>query len=178
MMTSLIREVFRKATNTKGGESMNLEKFGLLFLINYFNQLGTVKNHLQLAFKEVLLAMHSSFEIVNQTVGKSILGKHLDIITPLLGQVQGVLDYTIEKVTPVDASQNPLSGEEHLRIKEHIVNSIISAIDEEIENISETTSEKNKLKVEALQTVKQVLVHQKEKSVRAAESMPAKSAVA
>lgn len=146
---------------------MNLEKFGLLFLINYFNQLGTVKNHLQLAFKEVLLAMQSSFDIVNHTVGKSILGKHVDLITPLIGQVQGVIDYTIEKVTPpASSSQAPLSGEDHLRIKEHIVNSIISAIDEEIENISETATEKNKLKVEALQTVKQVLVNQKDKSVR------------
>ncbi|EKD42617.1 MAG: hypothetical protein ACD_73C00083G0001, partial [uncultured bacterium] len=42
---------------------------------------------------------------------------------------------------------------------------IISAIDEEISSVRGTTTEKGKLKVEALQTVKHVLVNQKNKPI-------------
>lgn len=154
---------------------MGLEKFGLLILINYLNQLGEVKNHLQMALKEVLLAMQSSLEIVGKSTNNTVLSGSKDLIDPILGPVQKVLNFTIDKVSPVDPNQ-PISFDDSMQIKEHIVESIISAIDDEIENTKGTSNEKNKLKIEALNTVKQVLGQQKKKPVRFEEGKPAKKA--
>jgi len=144
---------------------MNIEKLGLLFLINYFNQLGEVKKHLMSALKEVLLAVHTSVDIVGQSTGKSLLGNQLDFINPIIKQIQGLLEFSIDKVTPVDPNKQEMAIEESLKLKQHIVNSIISAIDDEIVSVRGTSTEKGKLKVEALQTVKQVLTSQKNKPV-------------
>lgn len=140
---------------------MSLEKLGVLFLLNYFNQLSTVKNHVLNAVKEILLAIQSSVDILSQSTSKSLLGNRVDFLNPMISQINRVLDYTIERITP-DQVVSP--GEETgQRIKDHIVGSIISAIDDEIENTRNLASEKNKLKVEALYTVKQVLMTQKKK---------------
>ncbi len=144
---------------------MNFEKLGLLFLINYFNQLGEVKNHLLAALKEVLMAVQTSVDIVGQSATKKILGGQFDLLSPVFRQVQGVIQYSIDRVGPMTPSKAELSLEEGLKLKEHIVNSIISAIEDEIENTRGTTTEKAKLKIEALQTVKQVLQNQKNKSL-------------
>lgn len=140
---------------------MQIEKFGLLFLINYFNQLGNVKNHVLLALKEVILAMQSSFDIVRQSLAKSVLGTNLEFVASLMNHVQSLLDYSITRVTPAALQDERLATEEGSRLKDHIVSSIVSAIDEEIENTEGTLTEKNRLKIEALQTVKQVLLNQK-----------------
>ncbi|MBX7147887.1 hypothetical protein K1X76_02275 [bacterium] len=139
---------------------MSLEKLGLLFLLNYFNQLGTVKNHLLLALREVLLAMNASVEIVAQTANPRIKGTGLDVFQPLVKQAQGVINYTIDKITPPDSQLEEGKAPSETHLKEHIVDSIISAIDDEIENTSELTNQKSRLKVEALQTVKEVLLSQ------------------
>ena len=143
---------------------MSLEKIGLLFLLNYLNQLGTVKDHLLLAVREMLLAMQASVDIVSQTAGKTLLGNRGDFVSPLVKQVQGVLNYTIEKVTPENGIEELKKLENGFKLKANIVESIVSAINDEIENISDTSNEKNKLKIEALNTVKQVLMHQKKSS--------------
>ena len=140
---------------------MQIEKFGLLFLINYFNQLGNVKNHVLLALKEVILAMQSSFDIVRQSLAKSVLGTNLEFVASLMNHVQSLLDYSITKVTPAELEDERAATEEGSSLKDHIVSSIVSAIDEEIENTQGTLTEKNRLKVEALQTVKQVLLNQR-----------------
>lgn len=140
---------------------MSLEKLGLIFLINYFNQLGTVKNHLLSAVKEVILAIQASLDIWAKTAPKAVLGSRLEFISPILSQIQSLLTYTIEKISPeIIQSESFVAGEEQ-RLKGHIVNSIISAIDDEIVHTRDTSSEKNKLKIEALHTVKKVLINQK-----------------
>lgn len=141
---------------------MNLEKLGLLFLINYFNQLGTVKNHVLLAFREILMAVQTSLDIVSQSSGAKILGTQFDLLNPILSKAQSVVSYGIEKVTPPQ-EQNVTPLDDGKRIKDHIVKSIISAIDDEMSMIKDSTLEKNKLKIEALHTVKQVLLNQKSK---------------
>lgn len=143
---------------------MGFEKFGLLILLNYLNQLGEVKNHLQLALREVLLAMQSSLEIVGKSTNNTALSGSKDFIDPFLGPVQKILSYTIEKVNPEQTTDEEIQKIGNtMQLKDHIVQSIISAIDDEIVNTKGTTSEKNKLKVEALNTVKQVLIQQKKK---------------
>lgn len=145
---------------------MGLEKLGLFFLINYFNQLGEVKNHLQLAMKEVLLAVNCSVDIMSESTNSTLFKNKLDFLNLMFEQVQGVLNYSIQAVTPpMNLTKSKLSDPEANKLKEHIVNSIVSAIDDEIENITDTTTEKGKLKVEALSTVRQVLISQKKKIV-------------
>lgn len=142
---------------------MGLEKLGVLFLMNYANQVGAVRNHLLSAVKEVLLAVQTSFEIVSQTGNQAKLGG-IDFISPLMEPVQKILSFTINKVSPEGPALSMSARlEEGMKIKEHVVASILSAIDEEIENTRDTTLEKNKMKLEALQTVKQVLVGQRKK---------------
>ena len=139
---------------------MGLEKFGLIILLNYLNQMGQVKNHLQMALKEVLMAMQASLDIVSKSTANTILSSSTEILEPLLNPVQKIINYTIEKVTPSEMRANLPAGES-TRIKEYIVDSIISAINDEIINTKGATSEKYKLKIEALSTVKQVLINQK-----------------
>ncbi|MBI2340046.1 MAG: hypothetical protein HYU99_06765 [Deltaproteobacteria bacterium] len=159
---------------------MGLEKFGLIILLNYLNQMGQVKNHLQLALKEILLAMQSSLDIVSKSTANTILSSSSEMLEPLLGPVQKIINYTIDRITPVEMRID-LRDEESRRIKQHIVDSIISAIDDEILNTRASTSEKYKLKVEALSTVKQVLLNQKKapfhpEDVEAPSARPAKVA--
>lgn len=141
---------------------MNFEKLGLLLLFNYFDQLGAVKNHLLLALKQVLLAIQASTEIVTKSPPNTLLGGNKEIITLMFSPVQKVLSYTIDRVTPYASEEEGSTNEEDsgLHLKEHIVNSIVSVIDDEIENTRETSTEKNKLKIEALNTVKKVLLNQ------------------
>lgn len=143
---------------------MSLEKLGLLFLLNYFNQLGTVRNHMQLALRELLLAMQASVEITLDSANKTVLGNKMEAFSPLTQQLMSLIQFSIDKVTPSDGLPDPMVDEGH-KLKEHIVNSIISAIDDEIENTKGTMNEKNKLKIEALYTVKQVLLNQQQGSV-------------
>lgn len=138
---------------------MGLEKLGLLLIYNYVNQMGTVRNHLQLALKEVLLAMQSTLEIINKIPSSALLGNK-EIIDFLLTPAQRVINYTIEKVTPLDPAAVDSSLDNHQKLKSHIVTSIISAIDDEIESTQNLSEEKGKLKVEALLTVKEVLLNQ------------------
>lgn len=140
---------------------MNLEKLGLMLLLNTFNQLGQVKNHLQIALKEVLLAIQATIDIATKSPPESLLGSNQEVIGLLFTPVQKVLTYTLDKVSP-PVAESPPTEAPHL--KNHIVDSIISAIDDEIENIRDTSGEKGKLKVEALMTVKQVLLQQTQKS--------------
>lgn len=141
---------------------MSLEKFGVLFLLNYFNQMGVVKNHLLQAVREVLLAIQSSVEIITQNTGTGLLGNKVELVNTVVGQVQKVLSYTIDKVSPAPSQlKGGINSQDTLKLKEHIVSSIVAAIDDEIENTRSTLTEKNKLKIEALHTVKQVLMNQK-----------------
>jgi len=140
---------------------IKLEKLGLMILLNYFNQMGTVKNHLQLALKQVLLAVQASMEIVKQAPPTNLLGGNRETLNLIFGPIQKVLEFSIDKVDPnpeFEEAQKKMN--ETLHIKEHILSSIISVIDDEIENTRHVTSEKSKLKIEALTTVKQVLMTQ------------------
>lgn len=136
---------------------MNLEKLGLLFLINYFNQLSHVKKHLQTAAKEVLLAMDASLEIVSQVKTKPDSRMPLGLLSPFINQARGVVRFAIGQVNP---SLTPVGPADTGLIKDHIVSSLISAIDEEIESCDSIHLEPVRLKVEALQTVRRVLMNQ------------------
>lgn len=154
---------------------MGLEKIGLLFLLNYMNQLGTVKNHLLLSAKELLLAVNASFDIVSQSTHPKIKGTGVDVVSPLVKQAQSLLSFTIDKIAPDEESlKDGGVSKDNVQLKEHIVGSIISAIDDEIGNTRHTTSEKSKLKIEALQTVKEVLTKQIEKSLSTCPKSEAK----
>ncbi|OGQ08822.1 MAG: hypothetical protein A3G32_06620 [Deltaproteobacteria bacterium RIFCSPLOWO2_12_FULL_40_28] len=143
---------------------MNLEKLGLLFLLNYFNQWGEVKNHLVNAAAEVLRAARSSVDIISQSP-QTLLGQKVELFAPFVSQVQSVLDFGINKMSPSGSSPSMLEKEGDHKLKQHIVDSIIKAIDEEIIGTKEIINDKNRLKVEALYTVKEVLQNQLQKPI-------------
>lgn len=158
---------------------IKLEKIGLMILLNYFNQMGTVKNHLQLALKQVLLAMQASMEIIKQAPPTNLLGGNRDTINLLFGPIQKILEFSIEKVEPApEFVESEKKLQEAMKIKGHILSSIISVIDDEIENTRNVTSEKSKLKIEALSTVKQVLLTQCQQTTPTSTITPKQSRVA
>lgn len=138
---------------------MNLEKLGLLFLVNYVNQMGTVKNHLLLATREFLQAVQVSMEIIATSATKSVVGGKLEFIAPILAQAQSVLDYGIKKIE-ISHERLPEMTLSPGGLKKQVVASIVSAIDEEIESTTDTLSDRGRLKIEALETVKKVLLRQ------------------
>lgn len=140
---------------------MSLEKIGLLFLLNYFNQLNTVKSHLFLAAKEVLEAVRASTDIVAESATKTVVGSKLEFIAPILAQVQSVLAYGIHKMETAGAGGGALPPASSYKLKNQVLESIISAIDEEIEGTPDTLNEKSRLKIEALNSVRQVLQSQR-----------------
>ncbi|MDO8519397.1 MAG: hypothetical protein Q7T11_04475 [Deltaproteobacteria bacterium] len=148
-----------------------MEKLGILFLLNYFNQLGSVKNHLFLAAKEVLEAARASTDMVTTQATKTVVGSKLEFIAPVLAQVQALLAYGIQKMETAggaaaggpeggpSARELPLASA--YRLKNQVLESIIGAIDDEIEQTEDTLNEKNRLKIEALNSVRRVLQSQK-----------------
>ena len=140
---------------------MNFEKIGVLFLLNYFNQLGTVKNHLFLAAKEVLQAVMASMDIVAQSATKTVVGSKLEFIARVLAQVQSVLAYGIHKADQAGGGLGLLPPAGGFKLKNQVLESIIGAIDQEIEQTTDTLNERSRLKIEALNAVRQVLQSQK-----------------
>jgi hypothetical protein len=137
------------------GASMKIERLGLFFLLQYFNHLGDIKDHLLSALREILLAVQSSVDIVLDTAKSAELSPHLEKANVLVEKVNSVLDFTIEKVTPKNGLLK-LSEKELQILKESLIQSIITSLDEEI-NLCSTSSREGKIKIEALNTVKKSL---------------------
>lgn len=154
---------------------MGIDKLGLFFLLNSFDELKAVRNHLGLALKEVLLAMNSSVDILHSSSKATPLGDRSAIIESVFKKLQSVLRFTINKVDKGSTSPNSLHQDE---LKDIVVQSIISAIDDEIESIQNTNDERSQLKVEALDTVKKVLQGQKNKKLQMSPLSSSKNQVA
>lgn len=134
---------------------MNLDKLGLVFFINYFNQIDSVKRHLLASFREFLLALASSFEIVSRTAEQNTIFNRFDLIAGSLKKVEDLLKFSVLQLSPLQGSGQLKDTEQ---LKAHVVESIIAVIDEEIEAVGRTTNVRNQMKAEALYTVKQVLI--------------------
>lgn len=136
---------------------MGIERLGLLFLLRYFNHLGEVKDHLLTALREVVLAINSTLDIIVETAKDSSLGPHVDKIDPLIEKVNDLIEYSLEKITPADKGLSRLSQKEAFLLKETLVQSIVNALDEEIDQVQNPHTKEGKIRIEALATVKQVL---------------------
>lgn len=132
---------------------MNLDKWGLVFFINYFNQIDTVKKHLGHSVRELLLALSASLDIVQKTADRNRIFNRFDLATLPLKRIDALLQFAVSQLPPPALPVSP----DALRLKQHVVESIIAVIDEEIETLAAKPSPRNQLKVEALGTVKQVL---------------------
>jgi hypothetical protein len=132
---------------------MNLDRLGLMFFINYFNQIDSVKKHLTNSLRELLLAMSSTLDIVQQTAERNRVFNRIDIAAMPIKRIDALLQFAVQRLAATPAPATP----DTRRLKEHVVESIISVIDEEIDSLSSRLSPRNQLKIEALGTVKQVL---------------------
>lgn len=133
---------------------MNLEKLGLILFIKYLKQLESVKSHLMAAIRELLLAISSTLKLSSQMTSDHFLLKHFSPLEKSLHKIDHVLRFAVEQLKEDSLSE---STESQSHLKENIVESIVSVIDEEIKNISLSSSQNQKLKIEALNTVKTVL---------------------
>lgn len=136
---------------------MSIERLGLLFLLRYFNHLGEVKDHLLSALREVVLAINSTLDVFVETARDSSLGSHVEKIDPLIGKVNSLIEYSLEKITPAGGNLSRLSEKETFLLKETLIHSIVKALDEEIDHVQNPHTKEGKIRIEALATVKQVL---------------------
>lgn len=133
---------------------MNFDKWGLVFFINYFNQVDSVKKHLLGSLRELLLALSSTVEILQKTTERNRLFNRSDWPALPLKQIDGLIQLAVSKIQAPAVTQASVDTK---KLKAHVVESIITVIDEEIEALSGKTSPRTQLKIEALMTVKNVL---------------------
>lgn len=133
---------------------MNLEKLGLILFIKYMRQFDQVKRHLLSSVRELLLAMSATLQITNQITNDNFVLSRLGPVETTFKKIDTVLNYSIEQIGGGNENSEP-QNDRHL--KNNIVESIISVIDEEIEKLNAYESNNKDLKIEALFTVKTVL---------------------
>ena len=131
-----------------------------------------VKNHLQSAAREVLMAALSSLSMVKEWGLPASMSAVSQVSELVLQKGEKTLESVIDIIAAAPSPQSsPIKGEEdhgkgeHHReewIRQKVLQAIIKTIDEEIENISDLRKEKNKVKLEALLAVKKVLMKQRD----------------
>jgi len=133
---------------------MNLEKLGLILFIKYMRQFEVVKHHLVSSIRELLLAMSSTLELTNQITTDNFLLRRFSPLEATFKKIDSILNYSIEQLEIKKEADN---SDQTINLKDNIVESIITVIDEEIDKLSDSKSLNKDLKVEALFTVKDVL---------------------
>lgn len=132
---------------------MNLEKLGLILFIKYLRQFEGVKKHLLASLRELLMAMSSTLSISNQITSDNFILGRIHTLETTFRKIDSALNYSIKQL---ETKPSPAT-EPNNHLKDNIVESIVSVINEEIEKIAESSSINKDLKIEALDTVKKVL---------------------
>lgn len=133
---------------------MNLEKFSLILFIRYLRDFHNVKQHLFAALKECLRAMSVTVHITKQMTAHSFLLGRIRTLESVFNKIESLLAYSVSQLG--NDWPSVTAGPE-ASLKENVVTSIISVIDEEIEKLTNSQANNKDLKIEALTTVKTVL---------------------
>lgn len=135
---------------------MNLEKLGVILFFKYFQQLEEVKSHLFASVSELLMATLGSVSISHQITKESSLLKNLNSIDEIHEKIDTILQFAIKQLES-KKSHPEIPNFQH--IKESIIESILSVLNSEMENMPPETPNHH-LKIDALNTVKTVLLSQ------------------
>lgn len=117
-------------------------------------QFDELKSHLLGSFRELLLALSSSFEILDKVSGDS-KNIHVQSFQDIFQKLDLILRNAAEGLSGQDEQEQNISNNSY---KSEVLQSIVDILDSEIETVSENQPNNFMLKVEALQSIKAVLL--------------------
>lgn len=133
---------------------MNFEKIGLILFIKYLKQIDIIKDHLLGSVRELLLATSSVIKLTAQISSENPIMRSFTPVESIFNRLDSVLESSALLLSKKSALTSPDSES----IKQSVVESIISTIEDEIDDIQSSTAKNKQLKIEALLTVKTVLM--------------------
>lgn len=138
---------------------MNFEKLGLYAFLKYYQQLDTAKGHLTASLRELLLAMSSSVEVVQNQVQETPLLKHLEVVPSFLKKAQSLLETSVQFLPkPVQPKITHVQNDEAHQYKKDVIEAIVDVVDEEMERLQNLPHPEMRLRLDALQAVKVVML--------------------
>lgn len=136
---------------------MGLENLGLLLFIKYVKQIDSVKRHLMGSFREFILALNASFDILSSATAQIPFINQAGSLSTVLKRIDEVIKYAaheLEKLAPDERDETS-----HAKLKKEVLDSILDIIDEEIMSLSIKPTRHTQLKKEALQAIKKAFDH-------------------
>jgi hypothetical protein len=136
---------------------MNLEKLGVLVFLKYFQEFGGARKHLVASLRELLLATSESLEATNRITTENQVFNKIDSVETILALVNDVVKTTAGRLRQADGVTTKLSEE---KIKKEMIQTMIDAVNEEIEQVSDRVDPHKQAKIDALMTVRNVFTRQ------------------
>ena len=132
--------------------SLTSQLLGIASLVSQVSELKGVKNHLFKAGREVLLATKSILDLVDKNVSDATSQ------TDLQEKVQIIIRY-VKRVLKMLVKKLPQADEQEYRIlHKKVIGSILDVLDSEIRSNQKKKTQKSKMKAEALEAIRQVLM--------------------
>ncbi|MBU0504815.1 MAG: hypothetical protein ABII18_04220 [bacterium] len=136
---------------------MNLEKLGVLVFLKYFQEFGGARKHLVASLRELLLATSESIEATNRITAENQAFKKIDSVETILALVNDIVKTTAGRLRSAEGLATKISEE---KIKKEMMQTMIEAINEEIEQVSDRVDPHKQAKIDALMTVRNVFTRQ------------------
>jgi hypothetical protein len=133
---------------------MLLEKFILSVYMKNYQQISSAKKHLFGSVRELLMAASFSMDIVNQMASQNIVLKRVSPLQNTLKNINDMIRFSARKMGNASTDDRVDS----IHIKNQILEALLGALEEEIDNVPQNAQPKNQLKVEALRAVKKALL--------------------
>lgn len=139
---------------------MSLENLGLLLFIKYIRQVDTIKKHMMGSFREFVLALSASFDIMNNVAKTIPYFSQIESLGAVLGKIDGVIKLAVTGLN----KHSPQDKETELqeRLKKQVLESIIDIIDDEITNLEINKTKNARLKKQALESIKTAFLAHKD----------------
>lgn len=138
---------------------MNFEKLGLYVFLKYYRQLDTAKGHLTASLRELLLAMSSSVEVAQNQVQETPVLKHLDVVPSFLKKAQSLIESSVQILPkPVQPKISRANSGESYQYKKDVIEAIVDVIDEEMDRLQSRSQPEMRVRLDALQAVKVVML--------------------
>ena len=152
----LLRASKRDMVTIKGG-GMNLEKLGLVIFLKYYKHFTEVKKHIIGSVREILLATSASIDLTNYITAENFILRRFQTVDNVLHLLSSMVKFSANQLEPA-LDHGP--KDDFVKLKTEVVDSIIAAIDEEIEAVVDCPDTNKQLKIDALMTIRKVLLKQ------------------
>lgn len=131
---------------------MSLENLGLLLFIKYVRQIDAIKKHMMGSFREFVLALSASFDIINGAAKSIPFFNQMESLGTVLKKIDGVIKYAVSELNKQSNHAQETQLQE--RLKEQVLESILSIIDDEISSLEGKKTKNSILKKQALESIK------------------------